>query len=136
MQGPLFRGVQPFHLPKILIFIFSQKYDITQYGELGFSYLTQMKDDYATNYRYLTYHLFSKGWRNLVRFESGSERVNWSISHPSFPKHPIRKTLLSPSLNDQTTPCVPCDASENNAFKLNKYSLRFERFRHKDRNPF
>ena len=26
-----------------------QKYNIPQYGELGFSYLTQMKDEYTTN---------------------------------------------------------------------------------------
>ena len=32
-----------------------QIYYITQYGELGFSKLTQVKDDYATNSRYLTY---------------------------------------------------------------------------------
>ena len=32
-----------------------QKYNITQYGELGFSKLTQMKDDYTTNSHYLIY---------------------------------------------------------------------------------
>ena len=34
-----------------------QKCNISQYGELVFSYLTQMKDDYTTNSHYLT-HIF------------------------------------------------------------------------------
>ena len=34
-----------------------QKYYITQYEELGFSQLTQMKNDYMANSRYLTYTL-------------------------------------------------------------------------------
>ena len=42
-----------FSLPGVINVKFSpqphQKYDITQYGELGFSQLTQMKDYYATN---------------------------------------------------------------------------------------
>ena len=38
-----------------------QKYYITQYGELSFSQLIQMKDDYTTNSHYLTYtFLFRK----------------------------------------------------------------------------
>ena len=32
-----------------------QKYDLTQYGELGFSQLAQIKDDYTINSHYLTY---------------------------------------------------------------------------------
>ena len=32
-----------------------QKYYTAQYEELGFSSLTQMKDDYTTNSRYITY---------------------------------------------------------------------------------
>ena len=32
-----------------------KKYDITQYGELDFSWLTQMKSDYTTNSRYITH---------------------------------------------------------------------------------
>ena len=37
-----------------------QKYYITQYEELGFSY-TQMKDDYTTNSHYFTYTFLFKG---------------------------------------------------------------------------
>ena len=43
-----------------------QKYYITQYGELGFSYLTQMKDDYTTNSHYLTY-TFLRFWSKVCR---------------------------------------------------------------------
>ena len=44
-------------LPRVINFKFPlqphQKYNITQYGELGFSWLTQMKDDYATNFHHI-----------------------------------------------------------------------------------
>ena len=49
-----------------------QGYDITQYGELGFSQLTQMKDDYTTNSHYMTHTLlFQREW---VLFYPVSER--------------------------------------------------------------
>ena len=51
-----------------------QKYYTTQYEELGFSSLTQMKDDYATTTLHQLYILF-KSWENAL-FELGSERVN------------------------------------------------------------
>ena len=37
-----------------------QKYYITQYEELGFSSLAQMKDDYTANSHYLTYKFLFK----------------------------------------------------------------------------
>ena len=37
-----------------------QIYNIIQYEELGFSFLTQMKDDYTTNSRYFTYTFLFK----------------------------------------------------------------------------
>ena len=46
-------------LPGVINFKFPPqphwKYYIAQYEELGFSYLTQTKDDYTTNSHYLTY---------------------------------------------------------------------------------
>ena len=49
----------PLSLPRVINVKFllqpQQKYYIPQYGELDSSYLTQMKDDYATNSHYLTY---------------------------------------------------------------------------------
>ena len=45
----------------------AQKYNITQYEELGFSLITQVKDDYATNSQ----------WENVL-FELESERVKQS----------------------------------------------------------
>ena len=40
--------------PRVINFKFllqpHQKYHITQYEDLGFSYLNQMKDDYTTNF--------------------------------------------------------------------------------------
>ena len=46
-------------LPRVNNFKFPlqphQKYHITQYEELGFSSLTQMKDDHTTNSHYITY---------------------------------------------------------------------------------
>ena len=54
-----------------------QKYCITQYRELGFSQLTQMKDDYTVLpilTTPLTRFLF-RGWENVL-FELGSNRVN------------------------------------------------------------
>ena len=39
-----------------------QKYSITQYEELDFSQLTQMKDDYTTNSCFLTYTF----WENIL----------------------------------------------------------------------
>ena len=44
-----------------------QRYSITQYEELGFSSLTQMKDGYTTNSHYLT-------WENVL-FELGTEMM-------------------------------------------------------------
>ena len=35
-----------------------QKYNVTQYGKLGFSYLSQMKDDYTADSRYVACILF------------------------------------------------------------------------------
>ena len=49
-----------------------QKYNVTQYEELGLSYLTQMKDDYTTHSQHLTSHSLLK----RLGFELGSERVN------------------------------------------------------------
>ena len=37
-----------------------RKYNITQYEELGFSQIIQMKDDYTTNSHYLTYTFLFK----------------------------------------------------------------------------
>ena len=60
-------------LPRVINFKFPlqphQNYYTTQYEELGFSYLTQMKDDYATNSHHLTH-----AWKNVL-FELGNERV-------------------------------------------------------------
>ena len=51
-------------LPRVINFEFPlqrhQKYHITQYGELGFSLLTQTKYDYAINSYYLTYTFLFK----------------------------------------------------------------------------
>ena len=51
-------------LPRVIKFKFPlqphQKHFITQYEKLGFSWLTEMKDDYATNFRYLTHTLLLK----------------------------------------------------------------------------
>ena len=52
-----------------------QKYYITQYGELGISYLTQMKDDYTTNSHYLTYTYLFRRLGECILFELRSERV-------------------------------------------------------------
>ena len=60
-----------------------QKYDITQYEELGFSCLTLMKDDYTTNSHYLTLmHLILKGWENVL-FELESARKRGRAVDPN-----------------------------------------------------
>ena len=52
-----------------------QKYHITRYGELGFPWLTQMKDYYTTNSHYLTYTLLFRKAGRTYFLELGSERV-------------------------------------------------------------
>ena len=59
--------ISPTASPEILQYI-------TQYEELAFHKLIQMKDDYATNSHYLTHSFPLKGWENVL-FELGSERV-------------------------------------------------------------
>ena len=65
-------------LPRVINFKFllqyHQKYYITQYGEFGFSKLTQMKDDYTTNSHYITF-LFRKVGR-MHSFNLGGQ---WTI---------------------------------------------------------
>ena len=56
-----------------------QKYYITQDEELGFSYLTWMKDDHTTNSHYLTYTFLFKVWESL-RFHSSCLPV-WKFVH-------------------------------------------------------
>ena len=78
--GGDFCTLKPFHSQEWSISTFpcSLTRNVTpQYEELGFSSLTQMKDDHTTNSHYLTYTFlqFLKGWENLL-FELGSERVN------------------------------------------------------------
>ena len=46
-----------------------QKYNITQYEELGFSQLTRMKNDYTTNSHYLTYHRNKNKWTSNHRID-------------------------------------------------------------------
>ena len=58
-------------LPRVINFKFllqpHQKYFITEYEELGFSWLTQMKDDYTTNSHYLTLYIYLwKVWENVL----------------------------------------------------------------------
>ena len=48
-----------------------QKYYITQYGQLGYSYLTQMKDDYTTNPQYLTHTFVFKRLGECTLFNLG-----------------------------------------------------------------
>ena len=47
------------------------KYDITQYEELVFSLLTQMKDDYANSSHYLTYKFLLKRLRRMYFMNLG-----------------------------------------------------------------
>ena len=53
-----------FHSPRVINFKCPlqphQEYNTTQYEELGFSSLTQMKDDYTTNSRNITYTFLFK----------------------------------------------------------------------------
>ena len=64
----------------------SPGYYITQYGELDFSSLTQMKHDYATNSPYLTHTpTLYNCWENVL-CERGSERVRLG---------PTTQTLIS-----------------------------------------
>ena len=61
-----------------------QKYYITQYEELGFSWLTQMQDDYTINSPNLSHTYLLRGWAENVLFELGSERVEESVSTTLF----------------------------------------------------
>ena len=64
---------------KIFLLQPHQKYHITQYEELGFSSLTQMKDDDTTKFsHYLTYTFLLKGWENVIMTVSPSGQ--WSSS--------------------------------------------------------
>ena len=74
------RGCRPvltFSLPRVINFRFllqpHQKYYITKYEELGFSKLTQMKDDYTTNSYYLTHTFLYRKFGRMYFFELGSE---------------------------------------------------------------
>ena len=60
-----------------------QKYNITQYGELDFSQLTQMKSDYTTNSRYITHTIASRIPRtNTVnRHLCGAGLADASLAH-------------------------------------------------------
>ena len=62
------KGNPPLYTPQL-------NYNITQYGELGFSQLTQMKDNPSTHSHCITYTFLFKNWENIL-FELGSERVN------------------------------------------------------------
>ena len=75
----VWKSFNPF-FPRVINFKFllqpHQKYHITQYEDLGFSYLNQMKDDYTTN---LSLPLLYISFWNVGRmyfFQLGSERVN------------------------------------------------------------
>ena len=66
-------------LPRVINFEFPlqphQKYYITQYGELGFSRLTQMEWVYYQFSLHFSYISLYKCWESVL-FELGSERVN------------------------------------------------------------
>ena len=72
-------GSDPF--PRVINFKFllqpHQKYCITQYEELGFSSLSQMKDDCTTNSHYLTYTFF---FRKVGAMNLGVEGLNLATS--------------------------------------------------------
>ena len=60
-----------------------QKYCITQYGELGYSQLTQMEHDYTANSRYLTEYMFSLKGSENVDSELRSKKVyDFSVLKP------------------------------------------------------
>ena len=100
-------GVQPSHrnpafnpfTPRVMNLKFPlqphQKYYITQYGELGFSSLTQMKDDYTTNLTYT--YLFEK----VGRMYSFNLRVKRSIHFHKF------TVIISQIKTSQGIPEVP-----------------------------
>ena len=71
-----------------------KKYHITQYEELGFSSLTQMKYDYTTNS-----HIYTswKGWGNVL-FELGSETVNWHVFVEVLASGAISNACITPTL--------------------------------------
>ena len=82
-------------LPRVINFKFPlqprQKYYITQYEELGFSSLTQLRDDYAFNSHYLTHaSLFKRlgEWLIWLIFYAivleNSPSINLSKAHWSF----------------------------------------------------
>ena len=77
-------------LPRMINFKFllqpHHKCYTTQYQELGFPSLTQMKDDYTVNSHYLTYTFLFKRLGECPFWTYGSERVKsctW-ISSPLF----------------------------------------------------
>ena len=59
IDSEVFHTILTLSLPRAINLQFPlqphQKYNITQYGELGFSYRTQMTDEYTTNSHYLTH---------------------------------------------------------------------------------
>ena len=59
-----------------------QKYYTTQYEELGFSSLAQMKYDCTTNSHYLIYRFHLKGWENgLFHLTMGCGDIWLQILH-------------------------------------------------------
>ena len=91
------RSDEPFPvLPRVINFKFllqpHQKYNIAQYEELGFSQLTQMKDDYTTNSRYITTYIsLLKAGRIYV--------LNLEMKLPA-PSQPLSNSqVLDPSCN-------------------------------------
>ena len=67
-------------LPRVINFKFllqpHQKDYITQYGELGFSQLTQMKDDYTINSHYFSCTFLLKRLGECTFWPYGSESLN------------------------------------------------------------
>ena len=57
-----------------------QKDNIIQYEDLGFSWLTRIKDDYTTNSHYITDTSLLKGWKDVPFELSESEMVGMMLS--------------------------------------------------------
>ena len=83
---------------------------------LAFHGLPQMKDDYTTNYHYITYTFLLKRWENILFELSGCEKVNRTLSiifpgipssldiHHLRPSHYVRRII---ELGTTITPSLP-----------------------------
>ena len=91
--GTRIHQVLPFHSQARSIPNFSysltEKYCITQYEELGFSWLTHLKDDYAINSHYLNYTVLCRK----------GECTFWAWEWKVLPFHSWAQKVYSPNLS-------------------------------------